>query len=123
MWTFVQSDGFILHDSVNASQGFSGNGVGRNNPAMQNVANVGPLPCGLYMMSELIESDPQCGPYVIVLVPNAGNEMFGRSGFRIHGAEISNPDAGSDGCICAPRPVRMDMWEGTDHWLEVVAEN
>ena len=83
--------------------GYAGRGVGRNNPAMQMVRNTGPLPCGMYKVS-LPYSHPTKGPVCYRLTPSPSNEMFGRSGFLIHG-DNAQGDA-SEGCIVLGRTAR-----------------
>jgi hypothetical protein len=121
MWTFVQQTGAILHDGQPKGAGYSGNGTGRNNPAMQGDGNVGPIPSGFYTIAGLIYEDPVCGEYVLTLAPDSANEMFGRGGFRWHGDLIEHPGQGSHGCIVSARPLRVEAWQGTDHTLQVVS--
>ena len=83
--------------------GYAGRGAGRNNPAMDMMRNVGPLPAGVYSVS-LPYSHPRKGPMCFRLTPDASNEMFGRSGFLIHG-DNAQGDA-SEGCIILGRAVR-----------------
>jgi len=121
MWTFIQQTGAILRDGQPQGTGYSGAAAGKNNPAMQADHNVGPIPLGFYTISGLIKDDPVCGEYVLVLVPDAANEMFGRDGFRWHGDSIEHPGQASHGCIVSARPLRVSAWEGTDHNLQVVS--
>jgi Tlde1 domain len=121
MWTFVQQTGAILQNGEPKGAGYSGNGTGKNNPAMQADRNVGPIPSGFYTIAGLINEDPACGEYVLTLVPDATNEMFGRGGFRWHGDSIEYPGQASHGCIVSARPLRVDAWEGRDHNLQVVS--
>ena len=99
--------------------GYSGNGEGKNNPSMENIHNVGPLPKGLYFIGEPYDS-PHTGPFTLPLTPDPSNNMFGRSGFKIHGDSISDPGNASDGCICAPRKVREEINNCTDKKLYVI---
>jgi hypothetical protein len=99
--------------------GYSGNGEGKNNPAMQDVKDHGPIPCGWYTMANPHNS-PQTGPFTIDLIPDPENEMFGRSGFKWHGDNMSSPGNGSDGCICSDPQLRHDAWNGTDHRINVI---
>ncbi|HEX4076016.1 MAG TPA: tlde1 domain-containing protein [Candidatus Acidoferrales bacterium] len=122
MWTFVQQTGAILQDGLPRGVGYSGAGIGKNNPAMQSDRDVGPIPCGFYSIAGLINRDPACGEYVLVLVPDETNEMFGRQGFRWHGDSIEHPGHASHGCIVSARPLRTEVWEGTDHNLHVLSE-
>ena len=82
---------------------YAGMGAGKNNSAMEDIHNVGPLPCGRYTISPL-HTIPHLGP-AMALTPAPMNKMFGRSGFFIH---LDNPihlGASSDGCIvCASDP-------------------
>lgn len=121
MWTFVQQTGALLHDGVTKGEGYSGGGAGKNNPAMQADANVGPIPCGFYSIVALIDRDPACGQYVLVLAPDEATETFGRSGFRWHGDSVDHPGQASHGCIVSPRSLRIDAWEGGDHNFHVIS--
>lgn len=103
MWEFGLA--VVFHD-----RGYSGKGIGKNNPAMDNVANVGPIPRGRYTIAELIEHTDAHGPYVLRLEPDPANDMHGRSGFLIHGDSEAHPGEASEGCIILPRPVREKIW-------------
>jgi hypothetical protein len=85
--------------------GWAGHQAGRNNPQMQDIKDVGPLPVGKYVINDPINS-PKLGPEAFSLMPDSSNKMFGRSAFYIHGASITNPAMSSDGCIVMPRPTR-----------------
>jgi hypothetical protein len=121
MWTFVQRTGAIFHDGQPKGAGYSGCGAGKNNPAMQADKDVGPIPRGLYTIASLINSDPVCGQYVLVLVPDPANEMFGREGFRWHGDSLEHPGQASRGCIVSSGSLRIEAWESTDHNLQIVS--
>ena len=122
MWTFIQRTGAILENGTPKGAGYSGDGAGQNNPAMQADRDIGPIPCGFYTMIALLAEDPVCGEYVIVLAPDIENQMFGREGFRWHGDSISHPGQASKGCIVSARPLRQEAWEGGDHNLQVLAD-
>ena len=101
------------------SAAYSGRGEGRNNPAMQNRRNIGPLPRGLYAIGAPVATH---GPVTLPLTPHRDNEMNGRSGFLIHG-DNAKGDA-SRGCIIADRDTRdliAAMWrhQGGDLTLKV----
>jgi hypothetical protein len=122
MWTYSQSSGKMT-DSKGAvlAIGYSGNGPDLNRAESQSIQMHGPLPQGLYTI-EAPQNSPHTGPYTLDLTPDASNEMFGRSLFRIHGAPINGPlHSGSDGCIIMPRFARERIWESGDHQLTVVA--
>ena len=119
MIVFVQSTGEIL-DGNGAlwGVGYAGKGDGVNNHAKQQERGVGPLPVGLYTMGVAYD-DPKKGPCVIPLTPDPANQMFGRSGFLIHG---DNKDhTASRGCIIAGPVVRRRIAKLEDRQLRVVA--
>lgn len=121
MFTYQQSTGALSQDGVLRLTAYAGHGDGLNNPAMQDQHDVGPLPQGRYTMSALIDS-PHTGLATIILDPDPATEMFGRSGFRIHGDNGLNNHTASDGCIIAGHAAdRTGIWNSGDHDLEVVA--
>ena len=101
-------------------QGYSGNGLGKNNPGMCDVSNVGPVPVGTYTIL-FPRTTVTHGPYVLPLVPAPSNEMHERSGFLIHGDSIAAPGTASQGCIILPRAVRESIWASGDHELQTVS--
>ena len=120
MWQFVQSTGNVSRDGVIVAQGWAGQGEGRNNPELQCVPNLGPLPRGLYAITAPY-LNPHTGPYTMNLVPDVGNQMCGRGDFRIHGAAYQHPELSSHGCIILVRPIREQIWASNDHNITVVA--
>jgi hypothetical protein len=84
MWTFHQSTGQLSRDGVHVATGYAGHGAGVDNPAMENVPNIGPLPQGTYTIGPEF-THPHTGPLSMRLEPDASNEMFGRGGFLLHG--------------------------------------
>ena len=125
-WIYRQSTGELtnpgLPNGISAWKcvGYAGRYPGLNNPAMQDVQDVGPLPQGTYRMADLIDSS-RTGLSTIILVADPGNEMFGRSGFRIHGDNPQHNHTASDGCIVAGIAVtRKAIWESGDRTLEVI---
>lgn len=109
---FVQKTG-MMYDGEGKwlCTGYSGFGQGRNNPTLQNVPDVGPLPRGVYTIGSA-ENGTQLGPDALPLMPDAANEMFGRSGFFVHGDSLSHPGCASHGCIIAMPWVRAQMKPG-----------
>jgi hypothetical protein len=101
------------------AKGYSGHGEGVNNPDMQEVVKVGPIPRGKYRMVGLA-TDNHTGPYSIILQPEPGTNTFGRSGFRIHGDNQQMNHSASEGCIILPPTIRHLLWESDDHEIEVV---
>jgi hypothetical protein len=82
--------------SLNTTDCYSGTAEYRNSPYAINMADKGPLPIGTYRITE-VSNTSRRGPFTFTLVPVSGNEMFGRSGFLIHG-DTSSGNA-STGCI------------------------
>jgi hypothetical protein len=121
MHTFEQSTGKWYGDNGTLLlEGYSGNGRGLNNPAMQNVAKVGPLPCGHYTIGELQTEHAELGADVMALIPDPDNEMFGRSDFYLHGDNEAMNHTASEGCIVASKPDRLTVARSTDKRLAVV---
>ena len=120
-WTYHQGSGsLIAADGFLLAKGYSGaEPSGKNTPLMQAIADKGPIPQGTYTMDEPITTT-ETGPYSIPLIPDPGNEMFGRSNFLIHGDSISDPGCASKGCVILPLFARERIWESGDHSLQVV---
>lgn len=120
-WKWEQAKGRLLDPNNNyVCLGYSGFEQGKNNPQMQNVRGVGPVPCGLWQIGELVPYGHELGPNVMPLSPQPGTETFGRDGFFIHGDSIEHPGDGSHGCIVLPPWARMDIARSTDKLLVVV---
>jgi hypothetical protein len=123
MWTFRQSDGFLLDPSGKvAGQGYSGHGAGIDDPQDQNVPDVGPIPAGNWTIGAPIDS-PSHGPFAMPLTPLPGTNTFGRTYFFIHGDEVANPGLklASLGCIVLPRLQRQAVWNSGDRQLVVIS--
>jgi hypothetical protein len=120
MWKWDQSAGELTRDGAFVSRGYSGNGRGVNNPAMQSAQGVGPIPRGRWRMTELRLTGASTGPYTIVLEPEPGTDTLRRSAFRIHGDNARLDQSASHGCIILPRAVRQRIWNSGDRKLEVV---
>lgn len=85
---------------------YSGAGEGLNNPDMEDVKRIGPIPKGLYRIPLWLPKHPSKGPIVARLVP-VDHDARGRTGFLIHGDNSTPaPNDGSWGCIVAPRSTR-----------------
>lgn len=120
MWTFNQRGNLYGEDGQLEAFGYAGRESGKNNPEMQNVKGIGPLPRGQYTAEEPKDS-ATVGKYAIRLIPDEDNEMFGRNSFFMHGDSNEHPGLASHGCIVMPRAVRQKFWEeNTDHRIQVV---
>ncbi len=120
-WIYHQSTGKMYHDDkLVSSRGYAGSGAWKNNPGGESRKNMGPLPRGTYTIASHFIEHPTAGKHVLRLTPDPDNQMFGRSGFLIHGDRIGAPGTASDGCIVLPLSVRMDILRSGDRVLEVV---
>lgn len=125
MWIWDQSAGTLSLDGAVVSRGYSGKGRGKNNPALQGVRGVGPLPRGQYRIGAPRTSQ-RTGPYVMDLFPidatpnNTVHDETGRSAFQIHGDSVRNPGEASSGCIVLQRAIRERIWKSKIHVIEVV---
>jgi hypothetical protein len=121
-WTYAQKSGELQQDGNPVATGYSGTGAGMNNPALQNVPKVGPIPRGDWTIVGPPADTADHGPYVLKLNPADGSETFGRSGFLMHGDSKDHPGCASHGCVILPRTVREQVWNSGDRKLEVLAE-
>jgi len=121
-WSYSQQTGELFAEGgiTALAQGYSGHGEGVNNGALEDVPDVGPIPRGKYIILFPRDTEQE-GPYVMPLLPDAANQMHGRSGFLIHGDLTGVILEASLGCIIMPRFARERVWESGDHSLEVIA--
>lgn len=121
MWIYEQSTGKLSStESGYIATGYSGGDSGKDNPLLQSVHDVGPIPCGIYAIGAPFD-DPEHGPYCLRLSPDAANQMFGRSGFLMHGDSLEHPGMASKGCIIMPHEARVAVWQSGDKELQVYA--
>jgi Protein of unknown function (DUF2778) len=137
-WTYSQRTGALMSPyGALAGTGYAGAGAGKNNPDLETLHNIGPVPRGVYDVTGpectrfTIPRDSACpvcpdcggtsahhhGPYVLRLHPRPGTEMFGRAGFLVHG---DNPlHTASEGCIIQPIATRRMLAASPQRVLEV----
>jgi len=126
MWTYHQRTGKLFDaEGRHVSTGYAGGNGGKhpegvNNPEMQNVKMIGPLPQGFYTFGEVVLKS-HLGPFAIPLIPDKENEMYQRSAFYCHGDRKDPPFSASDGCIIQPRAIREMMYNSKDHILKVIS--
>ncbi len=116
MWNYSQSTGQLSRDGVLVGTGYSGCREGRNCSTLQDRHNLGPIPRGLYSISDPYDTTEH-GPFVLRLTPDLGNEMFGRADFLMHGDNATH--TASEGCIIQARAVRDQVAASGDKQLEV----
>lgn len=125
-WRYTQKTGLLEYTDdgqewITIGTGYSGHGAGLNNPAMQAVHDVGPIPCGGWTIGDA-ENHPHLGPVAMPLTPKEGTETFGRSGFFDHGDNGKHDHSASCGCIVMNHDIRIQQSESGDRDLLVVAE-
>jgi len=124
-WTFESGSGkFYDPQGEHIATGYAGGNCGKNpeginNPEMQAVKGIGPLPEGVYTLGEPVEHS-QLGAFAIPLKPDPSNDMMGRGGFYFHG-DSKEYECGSEGCIVMAPSIRHQVWESDDHTITVVA--
>jgi len=109
-WIYEQTTGNLRdrsHSIVGA--GYSGRDDGRMNPAMESFHNTGPIPRGEWTIGEAL-THPRLGPLAIPLTPRG--DVFGRSGFFIHGDSAAHPGLASDGCVILAQIYRRKFQAG-----------
>ena len=122
-WKYHSDTGLIESPTgFKLGDGYSGNGAGLNNPAMESAHGVGPIPRGAWTIGPFFNDPDGKGPVVAHLVPIEGTEAFGRAGFMIHGDNSALDHTASEGCIVAPRFIRDQIAAGLSvcNVLEVV---
>jgi RHS repeat-associated protein len=113
---YSQSSGQLTCEDTNTGQviqgpGYSGNGIGRNNGALEGARFVGPIPLGLWNI-ESIQDRVQTGASSIQLVPAPGNDVWNTSrdplSFFIHGENRHRPPfSSSEGCPVVGPDLRL----------------
>lgn len=129
MFQFYQSTGKFMRREyappINTvcfeGEGYSGHGEGRNNPEMETVHDLGPIPRGLWRIGDPV-NHPRMGPLTFPLIP-IGHDAHGRTGFFIHGNNAAN-DA-SHGCPILDHEIREhviapNLWTEEDRRLIVL---
>ena len=118
VWTLSRSTGtFRLTDTGQSWTVYSGRGIGLNNPGLERLPNVGPIPRGLWTI-KWIGTGEQTGPVTWVLQPDAATETFGRDDFDCHGDNVERDHTASEGCIVAPHDCRILGKVGDQIWAE-----
>jgi hypothetical protein len=118
-YTYEQRTGRLLTpDGKPMTIGYSGHGQGLNNPDMEHVVAVGPIPRGLWKMGAPYNSG-KVGRLAIPLSPE-GHGAHGRSAFLVHGDNTKGNRSASNGCIIAPHPIRQALISGLVRHIRVV---
>lgn len=121
-FTYAQDSGALYDpNGVLMMRGYSGNGAGLNNPAMDDRVGVGPIPVGDYTVGAPHAPIDHLGPLALPLYPAKTNNMKGRSGFFMHGDNSRLNHTASNGCVIMPPQVRKTVNEASVKQLTVVA--
>lgn len=111
-WEYSQSRGELTYVNNQTGErtrigiGYSGHDIGFNNPDLQNIRDVGPIPQGIY---DIGGATATRGPLTLPLTPRKDTDTFGRDDFRIHGDNSSGNQGASKGCIILPRSIREQI--------------
>lgn len=117
MWKYVQTTGDLFLNGEYMETGYSGAlPDGKNNPDMECVRNVGPIPRGYYNIGPVENKPTPMTLRLIADMPNYCNPA--RSGFLIHGDNATH--TASQGCIILGRNMRRTIAESGDNRLLVV---
>lgn len=117
-WEYKQATGAISLNGKNIAFGYSGKSGGKNNPSLEGVPNMGPIPRGRYRIGPGFNHQSK-GPTTMALTP-IGHSALGRSGFLIHGDSRKHPGNASEGCIVVPPEIRTLINQSSDRIIEVV---
>jgi len=131
-WEYSQSSGMVIHvDDESGTKtaegwGYAGAGEGLNNPAMQHVRDLGPLPQGSYTIGPqrdnpiFVRNRRITLPGSMRLTPTGDTNLLGRpGGFLIHGGDYESMTS-PQGCIVLPPQIRDRIGRSGDNVLRVV---
>lgn len=120
MHIFNSRTGLFRFSDGTCAIAYSGHGDGINNPSLEAIRGVGPIPVGLWDIMNPHDSSVT-GPYSLPLVP-VEHDAHGRTLFRIHGDNRKGDKSASHGCIImSPLCLRRKIYQSGVHRLEVVA--
>lgn len=121
MHIFNSRSGLFRFSDGTYAVAYSGSGNGINNPALEAVPSIGPIPAGMWDIGGPYDS-ARVGPYALPLIP-VGHDAHGRSAFRIHGDSNTGYRIASRGCIImSPSGLRRKIWQSGEHTLKVTSE-
>jgi len=122
---FEQSTGKMFDESGECiAVGYAGGNCGKNpegvnNTTLQASHSIGPLPQGVYTLGTAVEGS-HLGAFAIPLIPDSGNEMFGRSAFFCHGDNSFGNESASEGCIIMPPSIRHQIYGSPNAQIKVI---
>lgn len=111
MLIYDRPNGNLLRDTLRIGKCYSGSGAGLDNPKMEAVHNIGPIPAGDYRLERCSPEEIATmhkGPDVYRLVALDPEKLLGRSGFMFHWDNKNQDFSGSEGCIL---PLTSAVWQ------------
>lgn len=118
---YYQKTGLITLFSKLIGVGYSGHGDGLNNPKLDTVVAVGPIPSGLWEITDWTITGHDKGPLVATLRAIALDKDSHRAGFLIHGDNKQQDHSASHGCIVASYSIRKQLFQSNQTKLLVKA--
>lgn len=94
-----------LEKVASLGRGYSGHSPYVNKTEAEGLVAAGPIPRGSYRLVGPF-NHVRLGPVVFYLDPAKGTNLFGRSGFFIHGDNAYGNQTASHGCIVLSRAIR-----------------
>lgn len=114
-WIYEQKTGRVFFDDGSKTNlvdadSYAGHGEGLNNPSLESVQGVGPIPRGewkIHGQKDHLTNDKRNLKMAMELTP-VGHNAHGRSGFFWHGDAVATAGQhlASHGCIISSRSVR-----------------
>ncbi|GAA0508706.1 hypothetical protein GCM10009414_18060 [Tatumella terrea] len=119
-WTYRVSTRMFFHNGIYRFSALYAGAQGyKDDSQYQYLINKRPLPAGKYRIAAPVNSSTT-GYYSLPLIPDAANQMCGRSAFMIHGDSRRDPGTASQGCIVMDPQHRRAIWLSNDHELIVL---
>jgi len=112
-WIYRRSTGSLFRNGlpVSEAQCYSGAPGHINDARSEAFVGKGPIPIGVYWCLAP-RRHPTLGPIAIPLDPAGSNEMFGRSGFYVHGDNVKQDRSASQGCVICNATTRAKFMKG-----------
>jgi hypothetical protein len=118
IWIYEQESGKLFCRGEHVASGYSGFAEGRNNPAMEHVRFIGPIPRGTYRIG-YEEQTGAYGPVALPLTPCEGTMAHGRRMFMIRSDSRHLPGTAPHCPLVLPQDIRMVLAASIDRILEV----
>lgn len=118
-WTYEQNTGRLLTPTGRLlAIGYSGLANGKNNPDLELIHNLGPIPRGTWIIQPA-DVHPKHGPVSMHLSPAEHVPISRCHGFMCHGDYPDHKQDASHGCIVLPRYARERLSLSADRVLLV----